>query len=707
MNLVSTKFDYSTKNIPIHNNKIYFKSIISKTEKFIRNVRWRAFFYLNPDLKCKDKETFGFRSTKSAPIVPELKEFEDGLLKMIQTIKFRSVNDDFQKQLKDDIKRINNDTNLYIKADKTTNFYKLDPTDYCKLLEKNIQKEYKKENDSSNSQTIIGDKRIADNLQLSDRIDTPNQNNAFITLKDHKPNFMNNPQCRLINPSKTEIGIISKQILEKINTKVRKDTQLNQWKNTDEVIQWYNSIDNKQQKTAIVFDICNFYPSITENLLDKALEFARKYTQITDENIHIIKHSKNTSLFHKNERWCKKSGKFDVTMGSYDGAETCELVGLYMLSQLQHIDINTGLYRDDGLAISNKTPRQTELIKKEICKIFKKNGLSITIEANKKVVDFLDITLNLNTGTFKPFSKPNNTPSYVHSKSNHPPSIIKNIPESINKRLSNNSSNADIFSDSTQQYKEALEKSGYQPNLNYNNEQQKAKPKQKRQRTRNVTWYNPPYSKNVSTKIGEKFFKLIEKCFPIENKLHPMMNKNTIKISYSTLPNIQNIIAGHNKKILTNHCQPKPEKQKSCNCRSSNPCPLENECLKQNVIYQATVTENDTNKTEKYVGLTECTFKTRYNLHKSSFKNRNKSKATTLSEHIWALKDKNANHSTSWKVISRANPYSTATKVCNLCLEEKYHIIMQPHMATLNRRNELASQCAHRRKHLLTNFKPP
>ena len=704
MNLVSTNFNYSTKNIPIHNNKTYFKAIISKTETFIRNIRWRAFFFLNPDQKCKDKETFGFRSTKPAPMVPELKEFEDGLLNIIQTIKFNNVSDEFQNKLKEDIKGINNEKNVYIKADKTTNFYKISPEDYTKLLEKNIQKEYKKENDSTNSQTIIEDKKISDSLGLSDRIDTPNQNSAFITIKDHKPNFRNNPQCRLINPSKSEIGIISKKIVEKINTKVRKDTKLNQWKNTDEVIEWYKAIPNKQQKTAIIFDICNFYPSITEELLDRAIEFAKKHTHISDNDTHIIKQAKRTSLFYKNDRWSKKSGTFDVTMGSYDGAETCELVGLYILSQLEHLDINVGLYRDDGLAISNKTPKQTEKIKKEICRIFKENGLAITIEANKKVVDFLDITLELNTGTFRPFSKPNNTPLYVHNKSNHPPSILKNIPASINKRLSNNSSNANIFNDATHQYKEALQRSGYKPSLKYE-EHDRTKETHKRQRTRHVTWFNPPFSKNVKTPVASKFFNLLEKCFPANSKLRQIMNKNTIKISYSTLPNMEKIIAGHNKKIMANHQKAKKQ-ERTCNCRAANPCPLESNCLKQNVIYQATVTESESKRVEKYIGLTECSFKTRYNLHKSSFKNKNKSKATALSEHIWSLKEKNMQHIIDWRIVSRANPYSTATKTCNLCLEEKYYIIIKPETATLNRRNELSSSCPHRRKHLLANFKP-
>ena len=66
----------------------------------------------------------------------------------------------------------------------------------------------------------------------------------------------------------------------------------------------------------------------------------------------------------------------------------CKLVGLFHLSQLQHLNINVGLYRHDGLAITNQTPRNTEKRlkkKKEICRIFKENGLSIIADAKKGV----------------------------------------------------------------------------------------------------------------------------------------------------------------------------------------------------------------------------------------------------------------------------------------------------------------------------------
>ena len=82
-------------------------------------------------------------------------------------------------------------------------------------------------------------------------------------------------------------------------------------------------------------------------------------------------------------------------MGSYDGAETCELVGSFLLSQLQDLNANVGLYQDDGLAITNATPTETENIRKEICRIFNNNGLRITIEANKQIINFVEVTFKV------------------------------------------------------------------------------------------------------------------------------------------------------------------------------------------------------------------------------------------------------------------------------------------------------------------------
>ena len=89
------------------------------------------------------------------------------------------------------------------------------------------------------------------------------------------------------------------------------------------------------------------------------------------------------------------------------------------------------------------------------------------MEANKNIVRFLDVELNLEEGTFKPYIKPNHVPLYVHKNSNHPPSITKNIPEAINRRLSALSSDDQTFSNISPIYQEALKKSGYDYKLRY------------------------------------------------------------------------------------------------------------------------------------------------------------------------------------------------------------------------------------------------
>ena len=113
----------------------------------------------------------------------------------------------------------------------------------------------------------------------------------------------------------------------------------------------------------------------------------------------------------------------------------------------------------------NETPRNIDIIKKDIREVFNDHNvdhnLDITIEANKKTVDYLDITLDLRTGAFKPYSYPNNVPLYVHRQSNHPPSIFRNIPESINRKTLLHLVWQRIFRYRCAPYQEALRKSGY------------------------------------------------------------------------------------------------------------------------------------------------------------------------------------------------------------------------------------------------------
>ena len=132
---------------------------------------------------------------------------------------------------------------------------------------------------------------------------------------------------------------------------------------------------------------------------------------------------------------------------------------------------------------------------------------------NVKVVNFLDLTLDISAGTYKPYMKPGNIPLYINRKSNHPPNIIKNIPPAINRRLSKISINEKVFKEAIPPYQKALEKGGYNFKLKF--EPDSKKKKKKKNRYREVTWFNPPYSQNVSTNVGGRFLKLIDTCFPL------------------------------------------------------------------------------------------------------------------------------------------------------------------------------------------------
>ena len=173
--------------------------------------------------------------------------------------------------------------------------------------------------------------------------------------------------------------------------------------------------------------------------------------------------------------------------------------------------------------------------------------------------------------------------------------------------------------------------------------------------------------------------------------------------------NTKQIIDNHNRRILSppqandTATATATEISKTCNCRQKNTCPLDGNCLQSSVIYQATVTHRNSNKTETYIGLTENEFKTRYRNHTASFRHAKHKNSTELSKHTWNLKDNNIDHFISWRILSSNSPYSSSSKRCNLCLKEKFLIICRPELSTLNKRNELVSSCRHRNKALLRN----
>ena len=143
-------------------------------------------------------------------------------------------------------------------------------------------------------------------------------------------------------------------------------------------------------------------------------------------------------------------------------------------------------------------------------------------ESNLRIVNYLDVTQNLNNGSFKPYHKPDNVIQYINKESNHPSSIIKHLPVSIEKRLSSNSSDEKIFKEAAIYYEDTLNKAGYMNKLVYHTPSASNQENKNKNCQRDVIWFNPSYSKSITTRIGQSFLHLIDTHFPknhIFNKL--------------------------------------------------------------------------------------------------------------------------------------------------------------------------------------------
>ena len=157
-----------------------------------------------------------------------------------------------------------------------------------------------------------------------------------------------------------------------------------------------------------------------------------------------------------------------------------------------------------------------------------------------------------------------------------------------------------------------LDRSGYNFKLKYST--QPLQEVKRKNRKRNIVWFTPPFSKSVSTNIGKEFFKLINLHFPENHVLRPIINRNSVKVSYSCLPNIGKIISSHNSKILKNEdMEPDP-----CNCNPPDTCPVEGQCGTKGIIYQAKVS-TQTGEKATYVGLSANKFISRFHQHRSNF----------------------------------------------------------------------------------------
>lgn len=696
-------FNYSLKNIPIPNQDAYMRQLIFSVEKVLQRIRWKAHFFFNPNDRPK-LERFGFASPLNALQYPELINFESDVTHLIANLEFKEVKSQFQKKLLKDTKKIANSNKLFVIADKTSNVYEVTKETYKKHLRDNVTAHYEKAKVNTEKDINLEARTITKRLKIDDRVEPMPHRDAFLTIKDHKDGFPDEIKCRLINPAKSNIGRISKRILQKTNAQLRLIHRLNQWRCTGQVLEWFRNLQNKNDLYFLVLDICDFYPSINQALFENAINFARETVNIDENEYKILTNARKSLLFSDNCTWQKKTGLHDVTMGSYDGCEVCELVGLYILDKIkeQFPNLTFGLYRDDGLGVHKKQRgTHVERMKRNLEDLFQSFGLKITIETKKTIVNFLDTTLNLNDSSYMPYRKPLDTPQYIHRQSNHPASVLKQVPLGVEKRLNDISSSKEIFENAKSDYEKALKNSGFKQKLKWS-ESTQSNPKAKRRRRRDEIWFNPPFNKSLVTNIGKQFLNLVNKNFPSTSPLSKVLNRKTIKVSFACTENMANKIKKHNKKLLTDE-QPQEENDDLCNCRIPANCPVEGKCKTESVVYKAKVTYQ--NSEMEYVGLTDLAFKTRYNEHNSNFRLEHSAKKTTLSKFVHEKK-LNPCPPVKWQILQKVRKYEPGQKTCNLCLTEKFYIVKNMNnINSLNKRADIGNKCTkHRDKHFLKYY---
>ena len=170
--------------------------------------------------------------------------------------------------------------------------------------------------------------------------------------------------------------------------------------------------------------------------------------------------------------------------------------------------------------------------------------------------------------------------------------------------------------------------------------------------------------------------------FKHDNILHKIFHRKTLKISYSCMKNIFQIINNHNKKIMkefqdrTNNNNNR--KQNECNCKTRNNCPTNGLCKLNNVVYQGIIypKENIMDKKKTYIGISSMKWKIRYTNHKYSFSHEHLKHQTALSKHFWSLKNKGLNPEIQWSILKKSNTPKCFDSRCNLCLEEEIQIMI-------------------------------
>ena len=301
-----------------------------------------------------------------------------------------------------------------------------------------------------------------------------------------------------------------------------------------------------------------------------------------------------------------------------------------------------------------------------------------------------------------PYTKQNANTKYDSTSSSYPPTLKRSIPEGVSRRLYNISSSKKLFLQEAPYYQTAIKKAGHKDKLEYcpmNTVEEQAKPT--RNRCRKAIWFNPPWSNNVRTNIGEKFIQLVKKHFPKSSPMHHIFNTKNLKVSYKTTTNMASTIKGHNSRTICGDIQ--PEDTRGYNCHGGvTTCPLNGKCMEKSLIYRAEVTSAEGRR--HYYRQTARTFKERYYGHHHDLQHAGKSESTSLSTYVWKLREKEVEPTVSWHKVCSAKPYKLGGKMCSLCLAEKTEIARDTSGEMLNKRSELMHKCLHKQKFKLDNF---
>ena len=195
------KFDYSMKNVPVTTERSFLLKLIEQIEMVIKRMRWKVIYC---SMKGRIKtERYGLKSQKTPPLINELATFENDLIELVKNIKFRTVHNQLQRSLKSDIKLIQQPSTTLTPADKMSNMHRITKEEYNKMRRNAITSTYQKANENIKKRINEKGKKIVKKSfnNIIDRMDINAESNCFITIKDHKENFLSNPKVCLINPA--------------------------------------------------------------------------------------------------------------------------------------------------------------------------------------------------------------------------------------------------------------------------------------------------------------------------------------------------------------------------------------------------------------------------------------------------------------------------------------------------------------------------